>query len=519
MGKAESASASYTELAGLARSAAVLGSATNTLAWDQETMMPPAAAPLRAEQLSVLSGMVHEQWTSGRIGDLLGECAEDASLRDDADASANLREWKRDYERARKVPTALVAEFARTTSEAMEAWKHARGASDFKAFAPWLEKVVGLCRRKAECWGPPASPAGDGEKPTLYDALLDEFEPGMTAAQIERLFSPLRERLIPLIAAVAQASAKKPVDESIHGIRVPVEQQKAFNTMVAARLGFDLNGGRLDESAHPFSDGAGPGDTRMTTRYRADHFMDALSSTLHETGHSLYEQGLDKKGRFGQPLAQAASLGIHESQSRMWENFVGRSRAFWEWALPEAKRAFAPALDRFSVDQAHRAANSVKPNFIRVDSDEATYNLHIMLRFDLERALFAGDLAVSDLPGAWNERIRKDLGLEVKDDRLGCLQDVHWSMGAIGYFPTYTLGNLYAGQMWGRITRDLPDLEIDVARGQFAPLLGWLRTHVHAPGRRWSAPELCRNITGSDLSHEPLMGVLEAKLRPLYGIR
>ncbi len=516
MGRAESASGAYTELAGLARSAAVLGSAVNTLAWDQETMMPPAAAPLRAEQLSALSAIVHERWTAERIGDLLSACAGEAELRDDADASVNLREWKRDYDRARKIPTALVAEFAKTTSEAMEAWKHARAASDFKAFAPWLEKVVALCRRKAECWGAPAAAEGSQERPTLYDALLDEFEPGMTAAQIERLFTPLRARLTPLIAGIASAS--KPVDDSIHGARVPIERQKAFNVMVAARLGFDLSGGRLDESAHPFSDGAGPGDTRMTTRYRADHFMDALSSTLHETGHSLYEQGLDKARRFGQPLAQAASLGIHESQSRMWENFIGRSRAFWEWALPEAKRAFVPALDRFSVEQAHRAANAVKPSYIRVEADEATYNLHIMLRFDLERALFGGDLSIGDLPGAWNDRMRKDLGLEVKEDRLGCLQDVHWSMGAIGYFPTYTLGNLYAGQMWGRITRDLPDLEIDVARGHFAPLLAWLREHVHAPGRRWSAPELCQRITGAPLSHEPLMNVLEAKLKPLYGI-
>ncbi len=517
MGSAEQGSKSYVELAGLAREAAVLGSAANTLAWDQETMMPPAAAPLRADQLSALSAIVHERWTSPRIGELLSACADEAALRDDPDASANIREWKRDYDRARKVPTALVAEFAKTTSEAMEAWKHARASSKYTDFAPWLEKVVTLCKRKAECWGPPSAPAGGG-KTTLYDALLDEFEPGMTEAQIEALFNPLRTRLTPLIASIAQAVAKKPVDESIHAVRVPLEQQKAFNGMVAMRLGFDTTGGRLDESAHPFSDGAGPGDTRMTTRYRHDHFMDALSSTLHETGHSLYEQGLDKWNRFGQPLAQAASLGIHESQSRMWENFVGRSRAFWEWALPEAKKVFAPALDKHSVEQAHRAANSVKPNFIRVDSDEATYNLHIMLRFDLERALFTGDLSVRDLPGAWNERIKKDLGLEVKEDRLGCLQDVHWSMGAIGYFPTYTLGNLYAGQMWGRITRDLPDLEIDVARGNFAPLLGWLREHVHTPGRRWSAPELCKRITGSALSHEPLMEVLDGKLKPLYGV-
>jgi carboxypeptidase Taq len=298
-----------------------------------------------------------------------------------------------------------------------------------------------------------------------------------------------------------------------------VEKQIAFGRGVVERMGFDFAAGRLDVSTHPFCEGAGPGDTRLTTRYEAGELLSALHGTMHETGHGLYEQGLPKAERFGQPLAEAASMGIHESQSRMWENFVGRSRAFWTWALPELQRlADDPTVSALDVETVYRGLNAVNPNLIRIESDEATYNLHIMLRYDLERAMLKGDLSVTDLPAAWNDRMRSDLGLEVPDDRQGVLQDIHWSMGAIGYFPTYTLGNLYAAQLWEGIGAALPDLDAQLARGELGGLLGWLRTNVHMHGRRYTAPVLCERATGRPLSHEPLLRYLEGKLRPVYGL-
>jgi len=350
----------------------------------------------------------------------------------------------------------------------------------------------------------------------MYDPLLDEYEPGASAAEIEGIFGPLRAALAPFLAEILDAP--RTVDPSPHRVELPVARQREFSRFVAERIGFDFRSGRLDESTHPFTEGLGPGDTRITSRYAPDHVTDALGSTMHEAGHALYEQGLPKDLYHGQPLGQAAGLGIHESQSRMWENQVGRSRPFWEWALPEAKRFFGALLEPFSADQFYASVNRVKPSLIRVEADETTYNLHVMLRFDVERALIRGDLSVLDLPAFWNERIRKDLGQEVPDDRRGCLQDIHWSGGAIGYFPTYTLGTLYAAQFWEAIREAIPDLDTRMARGEFATLLAWLRENIHAHGRRWRAGELCLRVTGKPLSHEPMMRHLAAKLRPLYGV-
>lgn len=502
--------AAYTELLGLLREAATLGSAAAVLGWDQETMMPQKGAALRGEQMAALSGLVHERRTSARVGELLAACEADRSLAADAEASANLRALRRDYDRATKLPNALVREFAETTTLSMHAWREAREKSDFAAFAPWLEKIVRLNRERAGCLGVPEG----GE---TYDALLEDYEPGMRAAEVRRTFGSLREGLAPLIREIAE-SGRRP-DTSWQTIRVPVARQEAFNKGVMERMGFDFGAGRLDVSTHPFCEGMGPGDTRLTTRYREDAFADALSSTLHETGHALYEQGLPKSERFGQPLAEAASFGIHESQSRMWENLVGRSLPFWEWALPRMRDEYGVAeIGALDAETVYRGVNVVEPNLIRIESDEATYNLHIMLRFDLERALLEGDLSVADLPGAWNERVKADLGLGVPDDARGALQDIHWSMGAIAYFPTYTLGNLYAAQFWETIQGALPDLDAQLRRGEFAPLLAWLRENVHAHGRRFTPPELCERITGRPLSHEPLLRYLEAKLRPIYQI-
>ncbi|MBV9772923.1 MAG: carboxypeptidase M32 [Gemmatimonadetes bacterium] len=499
----------YAELTGLLRETAVLASASATLAWDQETMMPPAGAALRADQLSALTALVHERRTSPRVAELLAECEADASLAADEVVAANLREIRRGYELATRLPTSLVREIAETSSKALEAWRDARERDDFAAFAPWLEKVVGLNRSKAECYGVP-----EGGEP--YDALLDEFEPGMTSAEVRGVFDALRAGLAPLIADIAGASRRP--DQRLARVPVPATTQSELARRVLERIGFDLRAGRLDVSTHPFCEGLGPGDTRLTTRYADEGFVDGLVSALHEAGHGMYEQGLPKAEHFGQPIAESASLGIHESQSRLWENMVGRSRPFWEWALPEARRVVGSALDGVDVEEAYGFLNTVDPGLIRVEADEATYNLHIMLRFDVERGMLGGDLPVRDLPGVWNERVKQDLGIEVPDDRRGCLQDIHWSLGALAYFPTYTLGNLYAAQLWEAVRAALPGLDDRMREGDFTPLLGWLRENVHRHGRRFTAPELCRRATGKPLSPEPLLRYLEGKLRPLYGI-
>jgi carboxypeptidase Taq len=500
---------SYAKLQRLLREAATLSSVGNLLSWDQETMMPRKAVAARAEELALIGKLAHRRATDPRIGELLEACAADADLGRDDLEQANLREIRRDYERALKLPPELVAEIHHTGALAVEAWKRAREDSDFAAFRPWMEKQLELNRRKAECYGTP-----EGGEP--YDALLEDFEPGMTGARLERAFAPLREELAPLIQELTGAACES--KRRPHELEIPIERQQEFNRFVLERVGFDLDAGRLDVSVHPFSSGVSPGDTRITTRYRPTQFAEALGSTLHEAGHALYEQGLPKPERWGQPLGEPLGLGIHESQSRLWENHVGRSREFWVWALPETRRMLGPALERFSADDLFHAVNLVEPSLIRVESDEATYNLHIMLRFDLERAMLRGDLAVADLPGAWNERIRGDLGLDVPDDRRGCLQDIHWALGTIAYFPTYTLGNLYAAQFWETIRAELPDLDGQIERGEFGALLGWLRKSIHARGRSVPASELCLALTGKPLSHEPLMRHLKGKLRPIYGV-
>ncbi len=503
----------YARLCAMQREAATLGSVSHLLNWDQETYMPPAASGGRAEQQALLAGIIHERRTDPRLGDLIGQVEGDKALNPpgdpDSPSARNIREMRRDFDLATKLPTDLVAELARTTSLSQDAWKVARADSDFKAFAPWLDKVLALTRRKAECYGVPAG----GE---LYDALLDEYEPGMTALEIESIFAPLRTRLAGLVAAIARSS-HKPDRAALHK-SIPAAQQTAFCMAVLRAIGFDLEAGRLDVTTHPFCSGLAPGDTRLTFRHKTESFLEPLYGVLHEAGHGMYEQGLPKDTAFGQPLADAISLGIHESQSRMWENFVGRSQAFWTWATPLAQRELGAPVAGMNADAFYQIANLATPSFIRVEADEATYNLHIMLRFQIERALISGALAPADLPGAWNRTFKEFLGLDVPDDRRGCLQDVHWSFGLVGYFPTYTLGNLYAAQFWETINAQIPDLNGQMATGDFSALKTWLNTNIHASGRRWRAAELCQRVTGKPLSADPLMRHLEGRLKPIYGL-
>jgi carboxypeptidase Taq len=507
----------FAELCDLWRQASTLDSIQSLLNWDQETYMPPAAAAHRAEQQSLLAALIHERKTSPRIGELIATCEADKSLTGDpaSPTAAAVREFRRDYHLVTRLPKDLVTELARTGSEAQQIWKEARAKSDFKMFAPSLEKMISLVRQKADCYGVPKG----GER---YDALLNEYEPGMTAREIEAIFNPLRTRLAAFIAEIAK-SKSKPSDKPLT-VKIDAERQHRFGLFVIEAMGFDSKAGRLDVTTHPFCSEMGPADTRLTTRYRDEKFTDALYGTMHEAGHGLYEQGLPKNASldgialFGTPLSNAVSLGIHESQSRMWENLVGRSRAFWEWALPHAKKVLGPALEPLSVDDLYRAVNIVAPSYIRVEADEATYNLHVMLRFQIERALLAGDLEAKDIPGVWCRTFKDYLGIDVPDDRRGCLQDVHWSFGLIGYFPTYTLGNLYAAQFWETIRGQITDLEQQIKRGDFKALKAWLNQNIHAHGKRYRAADLCKMVTGKPLSAEPLMRHLEGKLRPIYGI-
>jgi carboxypeptidase Taq len=501
----------YEQLRTHLRQAGTLASVSSLLGWDQETYMPHAAAAHRAEQQALLATLVHERRTDQRLGELIAACERDERVMKQTGAAVNVREARRDYDLATRVPSDLVAELAKVGSQAQEAWKAAREKSDFAAFRPWLEKMVALKRREAECLRGTGVSGGE-----LYDALLDQYEPGMSSARVAAIFGPLREQLSGLIARVA--ASKKKVNTKPLTAKIPGEAQHAFGQFVLGAMGFDLNAGRLDTTTHPFCSGMAPGDTRLTTRYRDEKFTDALYGTMHEMGHGLYEQGLPKDKHFGEPLGDSISLGIHESQSRMWENFVGRSLEFWKWALPKSKKYFGAALAKWTPDDMYRAVNTCSPSFIRVEADEGTYNLHIMLRFELERGLLSGALKVKDLPGEWNKRFKDYLGLDVPDDRRGCLQDVHWSFGLMGYFPTYTLGNLYAAQFWEKINKDLPELRKQIAKGEFAPLREWLLKNIHQHGKRYRAEELCEKVTGKPLSADPLLRHLEGKLGPVYGL-
>lgn len=507
----------YSELCKLIGEAAMVTSIGSLLNWDQETYMPSKAAAHRAEQAGYLSALAHEKATSPRIGELLAACESDRTMTADAKSpeARNIREMRRDYDHRTKLPTELVSELARVGSQSQEVWKAAREKNDFAMFRPWLEKMMALTRRKAECLGVP----GGRE---LYDALLDEYEPGASARQLEGVLRPLGERLSALVKELG-ATGRQPSDAPL---RHPIDpaRQHELGLFVLRAMGFDLEAGRLDITTHPFCSGMGPGDTRLTTRYRESSWTDALYSTMHEAGHGLYEQGLPKTpALFGTPLADSISLGIHESQSRMWENFVGRSREFWQWLLPHAKQIFGGAggpqggvLRGVSVGEMFAAVNTARPSLIRVEADEATYNLHVMIRFRLERALISGDLAVKDVPGEWNAAYAKYLGVSVPDDAKGCMQDVHWSFGLIGYFPTYTLGNLYCAQLWETINAQIPSLPEQISRGEFGPLKAWLNTNIHGHGKRYRAGELCEMLTGRALSADPLMRHLEGKLRPLF---
>ncbi|TWT47736.1 carboxypeptidase M32 [Botrimarina hoheduenensis] len=490
-----------------ARETALLSSISGLVEWDEQTHMPPAGAAWRAEQQAYLAGVIHRRSTAPELGDWLAELsAADESADPESDIGCVAREMTRVYHRLTKLPGELVEEVARVASQSHHAWAAARKADDFATFRPSLERMLELQRQRAAAFGYNGSP---------YDALLDEYEPGETGDSVGAALAALRDQLTPLVQQIVQSGVTAPSELTQRSF--PVQQQVAFGKVAAAAVGFDFQAGSLDVTPHPFCGGAGPRDIRLTTRYNEHDFVDGFFSILHETGHGLYEQGLSEKW-FGLPPGTAISLGIHESQSRMWENLVGRSRGFWQHFFAPLCAAFPTSMKGVDPDQWWFAINEAKPSLIRVDSDEATYNLHVVVRYELERAMIEGDLAVADLPGAWNEAYTRIVGATPANDAQGCLQDVHWSMGAFGYFPTYALGNLYAAQLFEQAESDLGDLGARFARGEFAPLLDWLRTKIHSVGQRVSAAQLVEQITGKPLSAEPLMAHLRTKFGGLYGL-
>lgn len=498
----------YQELLSQLRGVAVLGSCASVLGWDEQTYLPPAGADHRAEQLAMLAGLTHERATSPRIGELLLELEQSGSLGESTSAMAvNVREARHTYDRATKLPRSLVEEISRTTTLAQTAWVAARRKSDFAEFQPWLEKMVGLKQQQAEALGYSGG--------TPYDALLDEFEPGASSREIAAAFTPLRDELVKLVDAI-NGSSRRPNAELLTR-RFPVEAQRRFAEDAARKIGFNFDAGRLDVAAHPFCSGMGPGDCRLTTRYNEQHFPGAFFGVLHEAGHGMYEQGLNREA-FGSPMGETVSLGIHESQSRLWENFVGRSRAFWQHFFAPAQQTFSDALSGVGLDDWYAAINDVRPSFIRVEADEVTYNLHIMLRFELEQPLISGDLKPADLPAVWNETFQRYFGLTPPDAAKGCLQDIHWSAGLIGYFPTYSLGNMYAAQFYEAAQRDLGFLPAQFAHGEFQPLLDWLRKNIHARGKQLRASELVQQVTGTPLSHQALIAHLHHKFGELYAV-
>jgi carboxypeptidase Taq len=485
------------------------------LQWDQETCLPPGGVADRAEQLALLEGIAHERLTSPELGRLLAEAGSDSqNPRGDEKLPPLERDFlkvlRRNYDRAVKLPPDLVRAEARAAGLSQAAWVGARKENDFAAFAPHLATMLDFARKKAICWG--SGEKGGGE---VYDGLLDFYEPGMSARDIAALFDPLGDKLGALLKRIGAAGSRGDVSFLTKEFDTPV--QAAYNQELMRNLGFDLRRGRLDVSVHPFTSSLGFDDIRITTRYFKDNPLSGIFSTIHESGHAFYEMGLSPELR-GTCLAEGVSMGVHESQSRLWENVVGRSRAFWEAQYPGLKARFPRQLEGVDTDAFYRAVNQARPSLIRVDADEVSYGLHIILRFKLERKLFTGELTVEELPGAWRKGMKDLLGIEPETDTQGVLQDVHWSMGSFGYFPSYALGNLYALQIWKKLRRDLPDIEKAIARGDFGDLRAWLGEKIYARGCRPDPAELLMGITGERLSAIPFLEYIESKYMELYGL-
>jgi carboxypeptidase Taq len=500
-------SANFARLREILAEVTDLTRAAMVLEWDQETYMPPGGVEGRAEQMSTLLRLSHITFTSDEVGRLLDALESEQQHADfDSDEASIVRVTRRDYEQARRVSAELVAEIAHAGATTQPVWKKARETADWKLFAPKFEKIVELNRRLADA-------LGYKERP--YDALIDRSEPGMTTQELATIFAQLKEAIVALVADIARH--RDEIDDSVLHRGFDPDLQLAYALDVVKRLGYDLERGRQDLSTHPFSIGIDPGDVRITTRVSRDFFNECLFGSIHESGHGMYNQGM-AKAIDRTPLWDGASPGIHESQSRLWENVIGRGRPFWRHFYPSLQAVFPEPLRGVDEETFYRAVNKSQPSFIRVEADEVTYNMHILLRFELENELLEGRLKVKDVPDAWNARFEEYLELNVPNDRAGALQDIHWSFVSFGMFPGYTIGNLVSAQLMEKIRQEVPDLEAQIADGEFATLLGWLRENVHRHGRKFTPNELLERATGNRLSAEPWIAYVREKFGALYGL-
>jgi len=476
------------------------------LGWDQQTYMPQGGSEARGHQLATLGKISHQKFTSDEIGMLLGDLEKEYADADpDSDDVRLLKVTRHNYDQATCVPAEFVAEFAVVTSKAFEAWVEARKKSDFSIFRPHLEKVVELNQRYVTFFPPADHP---------YDILLDQFERGMKTAEVKQIFDALRPQQVELLKAIAE---RPQVDDSFLHVEYDEKKMWDFSEVIATKFGYDWERGRQDISAHPFTTNFSINDVRITTRFEPDNPTIMLFSTMHETGHGLYELG-SKQAYERTPLAGGASLAIHESQSRMWENLVGRSLPFWEYFYPEFQKLFPAQVGNIDLDTFYKGINKVEPSLIRVNADEATYNMHIMLRLELEIGMIEGAVKVKDLPEIWNAKMDEYLGVVPLDDAKGVLQDIHWSGGTLGYFSTYALGNLISAQLWEKIAADIPDLDDQFRNGKFEALLTWLREKIHVHGNKYEPQELVQRVTGSKIDATPYVSYLKKKYSDIYGL-
>ncbi len=482
-----------------------LRSSLALVSWDQETYMPPGAAEFRGKQLATLSTLAHQTFTAEETGSLLEAAAKETKdLPYDHDDASIVRVMKRDYERERKLPSSLVAELAETSAIAKEAWKEAYHTSKFATFRPHLEKVLALTIKRAEALG---------YKDHIYDPLLDEFEPEMKTAQVAKIFADLKPELVSLVKQISEREAP---DDSFIYLGYDEQAQLKFGNEAIKRFGFDFNRGRQDLSHHPFASGFTVDDVRITTRVEKEFLSPCLFGLFHECGHALYEQGIHKNLE-RTLLRDGTSLGVHESQSRMWENIVGRSRGYWKGYYSQLQQVFPQQLKNVPLERFYKGINRVKPSFIRVEADEVTYNLHIMLRFELELSMVTGKAAVKDLPKLWNAKMEEYLGIVPENDTKGVLQDIHWSQGGIGYFSTYSLGNLISAQLFEQVRKEIPQIDQQIETGKFSPLREWLRDKIHVHGRKFTANELLKRITGEPLQARSYLKYIRTKFSDIYG--
>lgn len=492
----------YTQYKNTLQRIADLGFASGVLNWDQETYMPDGSAGIRAQQLSTIAGIIHDMATDEKLGQLLEELVADSSL--DEIQKFNANQTLKDFKRAKKYTREFVEEQSRAVSEAFSAWHEAKSKSDFSIFAPKLKKLIELRKQECEFLGYEVHP---------YDALLDLHEPGLTTAEVTTLFEDVRRELVPFVKSIA---AKPAHSQELLQKHYPKNEQWEFSMHVLRSMGFDFNTGRQDISVHPFTINFGSTDVRVTTRIDEHNLSDCVTGTIHEGGHALYEQGI-LASEYGLPTGEATSLGIHESQSRLWENNVGRSLAFWQGQFAELKKYFPEQLNGETAESFFKAINVVQPSLIRINADELTYHFHVMIRFETEKAIFENKLDVNDIPAFWNQRYKDYLGIDVPNDAEGCLQDVHWSHGSFGYFPTYSLGSFYAAQFFASAKKDIPELEAEIKNGNYSSLLKWLREKIHRHGKRFKAKELCEQISGEPLNFRYFMEYAKEKYGKIYG--